>query len=877
MKFNFKNYLPHGLAIVIFAIITIIYFKPLFSGKVLSQSDINQHKGMSKEIVDYRNTHHSEPLWTNSMFGGMPAYQISTLYPGNWIGKLDNAFKLYIPLPAGYLFLYCLGFFILLLCLDVNPWLALIGGLAYGLSSYFLIILEVGHNSKANALGYLPALLGGVILLFKGKPWLGLSLTALFTAMELNANHVQISYYGYILIGFVIAGYFVVHLKEKQLGAFFKGLAFFIIATIIGVLPNYGSLSTTNEYGKYSTRGKSDLTINIDKRININPEEDLVKQFEKSIVKKDSKNETSGLDENYATQWSYGIGETFTFLIPDFKGGSSNYIKNVDESALKKVNPEFREQVSGSIAYFGDQSSTSGPVYIGAIIIFLAFLGMFVIKNSIKWPIFFATLLTIALAWGKNFIGLTDFFMHNVPGYNKFRAVSMLMVIAELTIPLLAILTINELIKIKNWEDKIKLRLLKKEVSLKKLVFISAAIVGGFCLLSYLMPDFVNNFHPQGEEEYMVQQFMRGGNPESQIRPYVAELMPQIEIARKAIFKADALRSLIFILLAFGALFLYFTNKLKKELFFAAMGIFIAIDLWTVAARYLNDKSFVTKEQNQQNLVAKTEADEQILKDPALDYRVLNLTVSTYNDAGTSYYHKSLGGYHGAKLKKYAELIEFHIDREVDLFYKQAGKAFASDSAMRALFGNLNVINMLNTKYFIIPGGEGRGEIPLKNTETNGNAWFVKSLFTVPNADDEIVGLGKINTKTQAITQTNFKTELGLKDTYDGDGSIKLLSYQPNELVYETDSRSDEFAVFSEIYYPKGWNAYIDGQLKPHAGVNYVLRGMPIPAGKHKIEFKFEPSTYTTGNTIAMAGSILLLITVGVGFYFNKKNNVIVS
>jgi hypothetical protein len=881
MKFNYKDYLPHGIAIVIFALLTILYFKPIFSGKELRQDDIARHKGMSKEIVDYRNTHNeAEPLWTNSMFGGMPAYQISTKYPGNWIGKLDNAFKLFIALPAGYLFLYCLGFFILLLCLDVNPWLALIGGVAYGLSSYFLIILEAGHNSKANALGYLPALLGGVILLFRGKPWLGLAVTSLFTAMELNANHVQISYYGYILIAFVIAGYFFKLLKEKQLPAFFKGLALFLIATLIGLLPNYGSLSTTNEYGKYSTRGKSELTItkvNVKKPTTVDGAENpKVNKEDESIVKK-GKNETTGLDENYATQWSYGIGETFTFLIPDFKGGASEVIRSSNNDALKKVNADYREQVANSSAYFGDQPFTSGPVYIGAIIIFLAMLGMFVVKNTIKWPIFLATLLTVALGWGSNFMGLTDFFMHNVPGYNKFRAVSMIMVIAELTLPLLAILAINEIIKVKSWDEKIKLNLLKKEISLKKLIIISVSVVGGFCALCYVMPDAFNTFQAQGEENQILQQAIRSGNPESQMRPYIAEFMPQLEIARKAIFKADALRSLIFILLAFGALFLYFTNKLKKELFFAAMGVFIAIDLWTVATRYLNDKSFVTKEQNLQSLVAKTAADEEILKDPALDYRVLNLTVSTFNDAATSYYHKSIGGYHGAKLKKYAELIEFHIDRELEIFYKEASKALANDSTTKVLFSSLKVINMLNTKYFILPGGDGRGEIPLKNPEANGNAWFIKTVFTVPNADDEIVGLGKIETKTQTITQENFKKELGLKDTYDGEGSIKLLSYQPNELAYESDTKAEQFAVFSEIYYPKGWNAYIDGQLKPYAGVNYVLRGMVVPAGKHKIEFKFEPKTYTTGNTIAMVGSILLLITVGVGFYLHKKNNVIVS
>jgi hypothetical protein len=858
MKINFKKYIPHAAALIIFAIVTLIYFKPLLSGKELRQDDIARHKGMSKEIADYRKENKSEPLWTNSMFGGMPAYQISTLYPNNWIAKLDNVFKLFIPLPAGYVFLYFLGFFILLLCLEVNPWLALIGGLAYGLSSYFFIILEAGHNSKANALGYLPALLGGVILLYRGKLGLGLALTTLFTAMELNANHVQISYYGYILIGFVVLGYAITAFKKKQLPAFFKASALLVVASIIGVLPNAGNLMTTNEYGKYSTRGKSELTINA----NLKPNEN---------------NKTSGLDKDYATQWSYGIGETFTFLIPDFKGGASSAIGNVYPDALKKVNPDYRQQVAGSSAYFGDQPFTSGPVYIGAIIILLSVLGMFVIKNPIKWPIFFATLLTVALGWGSNFMGLTNFFMNYVPGYNKFRAVAMIMVVAELTLPLLAILAINELLKTKNWNEKIKLSLLKREVALKRILIITVSIVGGFCLLSYLMPDIFNSFTAKGEEEQMVQQAVRAGNPEAQVRPVIAEIMPQIEMARKAIFKADALRSLIFIVLSFGALFLYFTNKLKKELFFAAIGLFIVIDLWTVAARYLNDKSFVTKEQNLQSIVAKTPADDEILKDPALDYRVLNLTVNTFNDAQTSYYHKSIGGYHGAKLKRYAELIDFHIDRELDLFKNKAGKAFANDSLLNDLMGSLQVINMLNTKYFLIPGGDEQGNIPLANKQANGNAWFVSSLKTVASADSEIVGLFNVNTKTQAIVNQKYQSELGLKSTYNSGGTIKLLSYKPNNLQYESDNSQEGFAVFSEIYYPKGWNAYIDGQLKPHANVDYVLRGLNIPAGKHKIEFKFEPQSYKTGGTIALIGSILVLLTVAFGIYLNKKNTVIVS
>ncbi len=858
MKLDYKKYLPHIIAIVVFAIVTLIYFKPLLSGKELRQDDIARHKGMSQEIVKYRNEKNAEPLWTNSMFGGMPAYQISTKYPSNWIAKLDNVFKLFIPLPAGYVFLYFLGFFILLLCLQVNPWLALIGGLAYGLSSYFFIILEAGHNSKANALGYLPALLGGVILLFRGKHGLGLAVTTMFTAMELNANHVQISYYGYILIGFVVLGYAITAFKQKQIPAFFKASAFFVIASIIGLLPNAGNLMTTNEYGKYSTRGKTELTINANLKTNDN-------------------NTTSGLDKDYITQWSYGIGETFTFLIPDFKGGASSAIGNVYPDALKKVNPDYRQEVAGSSAYFGDQLFTSGPVYIGAIIILLSVLGMFVIKNTIKWPIFFGTLLTVALGWGSNFMSLSNLFINYVPYYNKFRAVSMIMVIAELTLPLLAILAINELSKTKNWNDKIKLNLLKKEISLKKLVLISVGIVGGFCLLSYVLPDVFNSFTVSGEEERMVQQAVRAGNPEAQVRPIIAQIMPELETARKAIFKADALRSLIFIVLGFGALFLYFTNKLKKELFFAAIGLFIVIDLWTVDARYLNDKSFVTKEQNLQNIAQKSLADDDILKDPSLDYRVLNLTVDPFSDAQTSYYHKSIGGYHGAKLKRYAELIEFHIDKELDLFKNNAGKAFAKDSLLNDLMSRLQVINMLNTKYFIIPGGDEQGNIPLTNKQANGNAWFVSNLKTVASADSEIVGLYKINTKTQAILNQKYQSELGLKTNYNSGGTIKLTDYQPNNLQYESDNAQEGFAVFSEIYYPKGWNAYIDGQLKPHANVNYVLRGLNIPAGKHKIEFKFEPQTYKTGGTIALIGSILVLLTVVLGFYLNKKNSVIVS
>ncbi len=860
MKPDFKKFLPYAAALALFAILTLVYFKPLLSGKELRQHDIAMHRGMSKEIADYRSQHHSEPLWTNSMFGGMPAYQVSTLYSGNWLDFLDKKlFKLFLPHPGGYVFLYFLGFFILLLCLEVNPWLALVGSLAYGLSSYFLIILQAGHNSKANALGYLPALIGGIILLFRGRYWLGLSVTALFTAMELNANHPQIAYYGYITIGFIVVGYVITALKEKKLPAAFKAIGLLIVATLIGTLPNVGSLMTTNEYGKLSNRGKAELTINPDMSSN------------KNVL-------SGGLDKDYATHWSYGVDETFTMLIPDFKGGADNAIGRVDQSALKKVNPEFREMVSNSNPYFGDQPGTSGPVYIGAIIVLLSLLGAFIVKNPIKWPLILVTLLTVPLSWGHNFMGLTSFFMDYIPGYNKFRAVSMILVVAELTLPLLAILAVNEMLQVKNWEDKIKLGLINKEVALKKLIFILGGLLGGFCLLAYVAPDLVNTFQGTQEVEEMVDRYVRAGYPENEARPRIVELMPQIEIARKAIFKSDAIRSFIFVLLGFVALYLYFTNKIKRELFFGILGFFIAVDLWTVDRRYLNDQNFVPKAENEQNIAGKTAADEEILKDQTLDYRVLNLTVAPFDDASTSYYHKSIGGYHGAKLRRYVDLIDFHIRPEINILYRNISKMSTSDSSMAAMFSKLGVLNMLNTRYFILPAGEdGNSAVPLKNTMANGNAWFVRDLKTAASPDSEIIALKRIDTKTEAVVNERFVKELGFKPSYSGQGEIKLQSYAPNDLVYEYNAPEKEFAVFSEIYYKDGWNVYLDGQPAQYAQVNYVLRGMEVPAGKHKLEFKFEPSTYYTGNSIAMVGSILLLITVAAGIFLDRRNKVIVS
>ena len=846
---NFKKFLPHLIAVAVFAIITLIQFSPLLSNKVLEQGDIVRYKGMSQEMQEFRKVEHAEALWTNSMFGGMPAYQVSTLYPGNWLSHIDKVFHLFLPHPSGYIFLCFVGFFILLLCLEINPWLAILGALMYGFSSYFFIILEAGHNSKANAIGYLAPLLGGIILLMRGKHWLGFAVTTLFMAMELNANHVQISYYGFMLFGCVFLAYFIMSLQQKTTKAFFIGVGLFIAASIIGVLPNAGNLLNTYEYGKFTTRGKSELTID-------------------ATLKTNQGNKTSGLDRDYATQWSYGIGETFTFLIPNFKGGVSTSIGNLDKDALKKVDPQMRDQVAQSYAYFGEQPFTSGPVYIGAIVIFLAFLGLLIIDHPLKWAFFGATLLSVMLSWGKNFMGLTSVFMDLVPGYNKFRAVSMILVIAELTIPLIAVLALDKLIKASDKNETVKLPFINKVIDLKKALIIALTVIGGFCLVSFLMPTVTNSFIPNGEELRVANQFKQSGASDAQISQFMPDYMANIAIARETIFKSDAQKSLIFILLAGLFLYLYLTKKLKIELLILTLSIFVLTDLWPVANRYLNAKNFVPKAQYD-SPPAKSMADEQILQDKSLDYRVLNLSVNTFNDAATSYYHKSIGGYHGAKLKKYQEVIDFHLDKEISNYYNGLNEAAMSDSLMQIHMGKLGVLNMLNTKYVIVPTKEN--VIAMPNPQANGNAWFVKNIKTVASADSEIVALYNIDTKHEAVIQQKNKEIAMVANSYNNEGTIIMLSYKPNDLVYETNTNEKGFAVFSEIYYANGWNAYVDGKLTSHTNVDYILRGMEVPAGKHKIEFKFEPQSYKTSNTIAMIGSIVLLISVAFGVYMSRK------
>lgn len=820
-------------SIIVFALITIFYFKPMyFEDKVLNQGDILRHKAMSKEIMDYREKYHKEPLWTNSMFGGMPAYQISTEYSGNWLSFLDRLFKLFLPHPSGYIFLYGISFFILMIVLRTPYLLAISSAIAYALSSYFLIIIEAGHNSKANAIGYIPLVVASMILLFKRNLWIGTLLSALFWALEINANHLQITYYLVLMVGIFWLYWLYESIKNKSVANFIKHSIFFGISILVGTLPNMGNILTTYEYGKYSTRGKSELTINAD-------------------LKPDLHNKTTGLDKDYATQWSYGIGETFTFLIPDFKGGASQAIANADPDALKKIPSDMREIVASQSSYFGPQPFTSGPVYLGAIVVFLMILGLFVVPKEWKIPLTIVIVLSILLSWGKNFMILTDIFMDYMPGYNKFRAVSMILVLVEFAIPLMAGLSLYYLA---NFSSQ-KISLGKKEVTLDKLSLWTFIGVGGFCLINYLVPALFNSFKAPDEEAILMSEYIKAGYPKEEVSKYIQQMMPHVEEARKNIVRSDALRSFIFIGLFFVFIWGYFRKKVSATLLFLAFGAFSLIDLYTVDRRYFGENSFVPKA-NIQQLFTPSQADEIILQDTTKYYRVLNLATNTFNDANTSYFHKSVGGYHGAKLKKYQELIDFHLSKEIQKFYQLLNQIGGADSLLETqVLPSLQVINMLNTKYILLPIKSG--SIPMPNSSANGNAWFVKELKFVANADSEIVKLYSINTKTQAVIQEKNKLPQ-LSNTYSAKGKIYLTSYAPNELTYTSISDEDQFAVFSDIYYPKGWNAYIDGQLQPHTCVNYVLRGMIIPKGTHKIEFKFEPDSYKTGNSIAYVGSVLI-------------------
>jgi len=777
---NFKKLSPHLIVMLLFVGISFTYFSPVLEGKRLDTPDIKNHKGMSKEVVDFRETTGEEALWTNSMFSGMPAYQISTKSNANLIQYVVKTISLGMPRPANLLFLYLLGFYILLLSLKVDYRLSAVGAIAFAFSSYFFIIIQAGHMTKAHAIAYVPMVVAAVLYTYRRKMLLGGVLTALTVALELYANHLQITYYLVLILLLVGLVQFIKDLKANNLVDFTKRSGILIVAALLASGTSLTRLSTTMEYGKESTRGKSELTNNLE-------------------------NKTSGLDKDYATSWSYGITESFTLLIPNFHGGSSQGALTTDSETYQAIKraPNARQLIKQLPLYWGEQPFTSGPTYAGSIVIFLFVLGLFFVKSEMRTWLILATIMSIMLAWGKNFMSLTDLFLDYFPGYNKFRAVSMILVIAEFTLPLLGFVALNKfLITNESIDEK------------KKPLQLAFYIVGGLTLLFALIPSLFFDF--VGGQDANLE---KNGWP-----------VDALQSDRAGLLGADAWRSFIFISLSFGTLWLFLKNKLKSQYVILIVGVLVLADMWTVNKRYLNDDHFVRKSKVEIPYQP-TQANLQILKDKDLNFRVFNQSVNTFNDASTSYFHKSIGGYHGAKLKRYQELIEQHISQ-----------------------GNPAVINMLNTKYVINKKGQVQ-----QNPGTMGNAWFVNNVNIVANADAEIAALKELDVRNTAVVDERFKAQL-ITNLSNENASISLTNYKPNYLEYKSNSTNDGIVIFSEIYYAKGWNAYVNGVLKPHFRVNYVLRGLQIPAGNNIIEFKFEPSTYKTGETVSLASSIILLL-----------------
>jgi len=775
-----KKLSPHLIVILLFVSISFAYFSPVMQGKALDMPDIKHWKGMSKEVQDFREDTGEEALWTNSMFSGMPAYQISTKSNANLIQYVVKAISLAIPRPANLLFLYLLGFYLLLLSLKVDYRLSAVGAIAFAFSSYFFIIIMAGHMTKAHAIAYVPMVVAAVLYTYKGRMLLGGVLTALTVALELYANHLQITYYLLLILILIGVVQFVKDLKANNLTSFAKRSGVLVLAALLASGTTITRLSTTMEYGTESTRGKSELTNNLD-------------------------NKTSGLDKDYATSWSYGVAETFTLLIPNFYGGASQGELTTDSETYQAIKraPNAKQLIKQLPLYWGTQPFTSGPTYAGAIVMFLFIFGLLFVKSEMRVWILLATIMSIMLAWGKNFMPLTDLFLDYFPGYNKFRAVSMILVIAEFTLPLLGFVALNKFITSEAPENE-----------KKKPLQLAFYIVGGLTLVFALMPNLFFDF-VGGQDDSLA----KSGWP-----------VDALQSDRAGLLSADSWRSFIFIALTFGVMWIFLKNKLSSKYVILIVGVLVLVDMWTVNKRYLNDDNFARKSKVAIPYQA-TAADQQILRDTDPNFRVFNQSVSTFNDASTSYFHKSIGGYHGAKLKRYQELIENHIAK-----------------------GNMAVLNMLNTKYFITPKGQVQ-----QNPGTMGNAWFINEINTVANADTEIASLNGFNPANTAIVDVRFIEQM--IDGLDNVGtSITLTEYKPNYLKYNSTSSKNGIAIFSEIYYDKGWNAYVDGELKPHFRANYVLRGMQIPAGNHVVEFKFEPTVYHVSERIALASSVVLLL-----------------
>ena len=789
------KYLPHVGAIVLFIVASLLYFNPVLGGKQIKQSDITQYIGMAKEMNDFRAEENKEPYWIGNAFSGMPSYQVGARFPNDFVKELDYLLR-FLPRPADYLFLYFLGFFLLLNALKVDWKLSILGSLAFGFSTYLIIIFGAGHNAKAHTIAYMPAVIAGVLYVFQKRYLLGFIITSLAMALEIAANHIQMTYY----LGFCILILGIVEvidaIKNKELPIFAKQVGVLLVAFIIGIGTNSTRLLSTKEYANFSTRGKSELTINPDGS---------------------PKKKTKGLDKAYITEYSYGILETFNLIIPRYMGGGtveklgedSEFYKTLEKNAGKAVAKDYSEQV---LTYWGEQPIVEAPAYIGAVVWFLFFLGIFFVRGKLKYWLVSATIFSLLLSWGKNFSILTNLFIDYVPLYNKFRAVSSIQVIAELCVPLLGVLGLKEFFNSKQTAEE------------KTKGLINAVLTtGGVIIAGLIFAHMSSTFEGIRDEQY------------KQLPALVEALIAD----RKSMLLTDTLRSLILVILSGGVLWLFLKDKVKLAPVIITVSVLLLFDLLSVDLRYVNKDDFTSARNVERPFIA-NEADKKILQDKT-HFRVANFSTNLMNEGRTSYFHNSIGGYHAAKMMRYQELFEYQIAQN-----------------------NLEMLNMLNTKYFI--GSET--DIQL-NDKANGNAWFVSKLDIVDSANDEMKALKSINTKEEAVIR---KSDYSGTDTYAKDSLsfIRLEKYEPNHLTYKSKSTNNQFAVFSEIYYKDGWNAYVDGKLEPHYQVNYVLRGMDLPKGEHKIEFKFEPKVIQTGNKISLI-FLALFVLVCIGWYYLER------
>lgn len=826
-KINFKSLTPYVIAVILFIILSFAYFPALFEGKVINQSDISSYQGAARELEDYRAQTGEEALWTNSMFSGMPSTMISTRYKGNFIEKIYDQF-FFFPRPASYFLIALIGFYLLMLVIGVNKWLAIVGACAFTLCSYNLQILQVGHNAKFVAIAFIPMVLASLIYAYQKKPLPGAIFFGITLCFEILANHMQITFYlALMVIAYGIAQLYSA-IKTKTLPRFFKTSCFIILATLLAAGSNVNHLWPTWEYAEYTMRGGSELTLN---------------QNENNKTK-------GGLDKEYATNWSYGIEETPNLLIPNFNGGASSSDVGQDSETYKTLKQygigDAEHIVKAIPTYWGPQAFTAGPMYMGAISIFLFILGLVLIKGPTKWWIAGISLLALLLGWGRHFMWLSGLFYDYVPLYNKFRVPSMILIVLQCTIPLLGFYCLNKILK--GEFDK---------AALMKGLKIAGGITGGFCLLFALLPGLAGSFSSSDDL--------------SSFRNF-QQLIPALVADRKSMLQGDAFRSFVFIILSVGVIWLYIRKKLGTNHAILAMGILTLADLWTVDKRYLNNDHFVTKRDFQKSFAIRP-VDKEILQDKSLDYRVLDISVNTFNDSHVSYHHKTIGGYSAAKLQRYQDMIDYHILPEIIAFSKDLEHGATLTTAEESLAGQ-KVLNMLNTKYIILDANT-----VIENRSALGNAWFVRDYKWVNTPDEEIITLKETNPAETAIISKDFESIIQDKGfNFDENATIKLTEYAPNRLVYQTTAANEQLALFSEVYYPKGWKASIDGKETEHFRANYILRGLIIPAGEHTVVFEYKPQSYYLGAKISMifSGTLLLallvVILIHVKHYCNKQN-----